>query len=253
METAEILRTVGSGTSKSSTTPSSTLANCGLDNMDCPICGNTGHIIEKGPGLLEIHPKICPCMKKRLSLRSLKAAGMEDMARRYTMDSYIADTPKRKAIKDAALRYIGRDDGWFFIGGQSGSGKTHICTAICVGLMERFSSIIFMPWRDESTSLKLAMKDPDRYEKRMKALKQSPVLYIDDFLKGGTTDADIKIAFELLNARYNTKELRTIISSELPLEEIMQIDEAMGGRIYERARGFTVEAPGENWRTERNT
>ena len=94
----------------------------------------------------------------------------------------------------------------------------------------------------------MVMKDFDRYEDMMNRLKRAPVLYIDDFLKGGTTEADIKIAYELLNARYNNERLRTVISSEYGIGEIMQIDEALGGRIYERAKGFTVRAPKENWR-----
>ena len=237
--------------STSSTTSSDLhdMAKCGLDNVDCPVCGNTGTVIVKGDKPLEIHSFPCECMKKRLSLRSLKKAGMEDMAIRYSMDSYQADDPQRQTIKTKAQRFIDADSGWFFIGGQSGSGKTHICTAICTGLMERASEIFFMPWRDESTALKMLMgRDFDRYESSMQSLKRAPVLYIDDFLKGGTTEADIKIAYELLNARYNTEALRTVISSEYGLEEIMQIDEALGGRIYERAKGFVVRAPKENWR-----
>lgn len=248
MEKDEILGMVGGRPSTSNTMHESTLKKCGLDNVDCPICGNTGIIVERGSEPLEIHTYQCRCMKKRISLRSLESAGMADMARRYTMDAYITDTPKRKAVKETAQRFIEQDDGWFFIGGQSGSGKTHICTAICSGLMERCRAIIFAPWRGESTALKIAMKDADRYEERMKTLKNAPVLYIDDFFKGAVTDADIKVAYELLNARYNTAALRTVISSELTLEEILRLDEALGGRIYERARGFTVNAPDENWR-----
>lgn len=229
-------------------THSSNLAECGLDNVDCMICGNTGSVIEKGPDFLEIHVYPCRCMRKRLSLRSLKAAGMEDMARRYTMGSYVAADPKREKIKDMAKRFIDADDGWFFISGQSGSGKTHICTAICTGLMERFSEIVFMPWRDDSTLLKLEMRDADQYKRHMDKLKRVSVLYIDDFLKGGATDADLKLAFELLNARYNVKGLRTIISSEMSLGEITRTDEALGGRIYERSKGFAIESPAENWR-----
>lgn len=226
----------------------SDMEKCGLDNVDCPVCHNSGTVVVKGESPLEIHSYPCQCMKKRLSLRSLKKAGMEDMARRYTMDSFVDDTPGRRTIKEKALRFIEQDSGWFFIGGQSGSGKTHICTAICSGLMEKFASIVFMPWRDDSTTLKMVMKDFDRYEDMMNRLKRAPVLYIDDFLKGGTTEADIKIAYELLNARYNNERLRTVISSEYGIGEIMQIDEALGGRIYERAKGFTVRAPKENWR-----
>jgi DNA replication protein DnaC len=92
------------------------------------------------------------------------------------------------------------------------------------------------------------MKQEDWYQAKIKKLKRVPVLYIDDFFKGGASDADIKLAFEILNARYNDTALRTIISSEIDLDGLMRIDEAIGGRIYERSRGFAVMAPGENAR-----
>ena len=94
--------------STSSTTSSDLhdMAKCGLDNVDCPVCGNTGTVIVKGDKPLEIHSFPCECMKKRLSLRSLKKAGMEDMAKRYSMDSYQADNPQRQTIKTKAQRFI---------------------------------------------------------------------------------------------------------------------------------------------------
>jgi DNA replication protein DnaC len=219
-----------------------------LGGVDCPLCGNTGHLVEKGEELLEIHVKECPCMKTRRSLRSLRKAGMEDMAKRYTFDNYQADTPKRKSIKETAQRFAESDEGWFYIAGQSGSGKTHICTAICTKIMERNSEITFMPWRDDSTAIKTGITDREWYESKIQKLKQTPVLYIDDFLKGGCSEADKRLAFEILNARYNDTRLRTIISSELTLDRVLAEDEATGGRIYERSRGFVVMAPEENWR-----
>lgn len=63
----------------------------------------------------------------------------------------------------------------------------------------------------------------------MHELKMVYVFYIDDFIKETVTDADINIAFELLNARYNDHEKLTIISTE------KSIDEALGSRIYERS------------------
>lgn len=229
-----------------------TLAEYDLGGVDCPLCNNTGTIIERGPGLLELHAYECACMRERRSLRSLRKAGMEDMATRYTMDAYQTDTGLRAKIKRIAQEFIAADKGWFFIAGRSGSGKTHICTAICIGLMQQKSSeIYFMPWRDDSTEIKANVKNQEIYQAKIKRLKRVPVLYIDDFLKGGYTDADIKLAFEILNARYNDTALRTIISSELPLNEILRIDEAVGGRIYERSREFSVLAPDENWRLKK--
>ena len=107
-----------------------------------------------------------------------------------------------------------------------------------------------MSWRDESTALKGLVTDSDIYTKKMNKLKSVPVLYIDDFLKGGFTEADLKLAFEVLNARYNDTKLRTIISSEMSIKKLISIDEALGGRIYERSRGRIINTPDSNWRIQ---
>ena len=245
----ESLKAAQASASTSSTTSSESLADYDLGGVDCSRCGNTGQLIERGPALLELHVYECPCMRQRRSLRSLRKAGMEDMARRYTLNDYVTNTPHREKVKVVANRFIKLKTGWFFIAGQTGSGKTHICTAICTALMEeQGGEVYFMPWRDESTEIKNRITDQEWYQAKMQKLKRVPVLYIDDFLKGGTNEADIRLAFEILNARYNDTALRTIISSEINLEDITGLDEAIGGRIYERSRGFAVMAPPENWR-----
>ena len=217
--------------------------------MDCPRCGNTGQIIERGPGLLELHVYECPCMKQRRSLRSLRKAGMADMARRCTLENYLADNDHRKAVKTAALRYLESPEGWFFIAGRSGSGKTHICTAICTALITGHrAEVCYVSWRDKATELKGYYSEPEKYQAEVKKLKSVQVLYIDDFFKGGASDADLRLAFVILNARYNDTALRTIISSEKSLEEITALDEALGSRIKERCKGFLVKSPPENWR-----
>lgn len=73
---------------------------------------------------------------------------------------------------------------------------------------------------------------------------------VDDFLKGNVTEADRNIAFEILNARYIKPECATIISSERTIGQILDWDEAIGSRIAERAKGFTmsVTGSGKNWR-----
>jgi hypothetical protein len=48
------------------------------------------------------------------------------------------------------------------------------------------------------------------------------------------TTADINLAFEILNDRYNSGRI-TVLSSERRIGEILDIDAAVGGRIYEMA------------------
>ena len=227
--------------------PKTPLQECGLDNVDCPVCHNTGCIVTKSPdGTLKASE--CACMAKRVSIRRLERSGLKDAVNRYTFKNYVADTIERKKVLYAAEDFCRNDKGWFFISGKSGSGKTHICTAICSRLMEQNKNVRYMLWRDETVILKALTTEGEEYQSRIKPFKLVPVLYIDDFLKGGHTDADIRLAFEILNSRYNDSQLRTIISSELTLFEILGLDEAVGGRIYERSRGYVLEAPRENWR-----
>ena len=69
-------------------------------------------------------------------------------------------------------------------------------------------------------------------------------MYIDDFLKPiknrdgeimPPSVADVNLAFEILDYRKNAN-LRTIISSERFIGEIIAIDEATGSRILEKTK-----------------
>ena len=98
----------------------------------------------------------------------------------------------------------------------------------------------YMLWRDEIVRIK---QGGEELQGLLEELKNVQVLYIDDLFKSGDlrpTAADINYAFEILNYRYNNPKLLTILSSELTEDELLDVDEAVGGRIYERARAFTV-------------
>ena len=132
--------------------------------------------------------------------------------------------------------------------GIPGSGKSHLCTALAVEFINRGSDVYYMRWREESVRLKKAIsEDSDAYEERMSKLKQAEVLYIDDFLKGSVSDADIKLAFELLDYRYGQKNSRTILSTEYPMPALRKIDDAIARRIFERAKGYCCASPDRNY------
>ena len=220
-----------------------------LGGVDCAECGNTG-MIPYIDGNGELRSRHCACMKKRVALRRIRQSGMSDLLERYNFASYRAETPEQENILKKARQFAEADTGWFYIFGRSGSGKSHICTAICGELIERNRDVYYMPWRDESTALKAVITDAFEYERRTRKLKRAEVLYIDDFLKGGDSDADIRLAYEILNFRYNDRNLRTILSSETDLKQLLRRDEALGGRVYERARGYVLQAPEKNMRFE---
>ena len=95
-----------------------------------------------------------------------------------------------------------------------------------------------MQWKDESTKLKGLINDA-KYSEMMKHLKTVEVLYVDDLFKGGASEADLRLAFEIINARYNA-QLPTLFSSELNLGEIAKLDMAIAGRINEMANKYAL-------------
>ena len=217
-----------------------------LGGIHCEECNDKGYLLrvdEDGA----MWARECPCMKRRRTQRNIRKSGVADMLRRYTFDTYIADTTERLKIKDKAKKFSEADKGWFIISGRSGSGKSHICGAICGELIERGNELRYFAWREDSVNLKSIINTPE-YKEKIDSLTKVQILYIDDFFKGTVSDADINLAFQILNGRYIDSRKRTIISTERSMEEIFNIDEALGGRILERSAEFRIKSPEENYR-----
>lgn len=237
------------------------------DGYQCDKCKNKGFIAVLRMAEVYGYPVEtlvpCRCQKARNALSRLARSGLKDAVRKYTFEGYEAPEAWQEKIKDAAQRFCEtQGDEWFFIGGQSGAGKTHICTAIAVHFIRQGKEMKYMLWRDEITRLKGLVTDPEQYGEAMAELKNADVLYIDDLFKNGKDDsgnvkqptpADINAAFEIINYRYNNPGKITIISSERTLIEMNGIDEAIAGRIAEKSKagGYCINLardPRKNWR-----
>ena len=221
-----------------------------LDGYECKKCLNRGdfHVIREGVGGMPvIYSEPCRCMTARNSLARLKRSGLGDTIRECTFEAYEAAEDWQRNLKAAAQRFT-QDDAakWFFVGGAVGGGKTHLCTAICAHYL-RSRPVHYMLWEEEFKKLNAAVNDGEEYARIMDYLKTVDVLYIDDLFKPVRRDGEtlppsgpeIKRAFELLNHRYITDAI-TIISSEWYSTEIAELDQALGGRIISKSRGYTL-------------
>ena len=215
----------------------------------CPVCGGTGLILSEEDGVLYSRP--CQCLAVRASRRRIERSGLGDLFEAASFKAFQTPDEWTKKALDTAWDYARNGRGkWMYIAGRPGTGKTHLCTAVCRYLLEKGASVRYMVWREDAPRLKALINDAEAYEEAFRELANAKVLYVDDFFKGSVTDADVNLAFSLLNARYNQKAARTILSSERPLKEIISIDEATGSRIREKAQGYTLFAPpdAKNWR-----
>lgn len=131
----------------------------------------------------------------------------------------------------------------FFVGGQSGAGKTHLCSAALINRVHRQQKeALLFTWIENAKKLK-KFSDDECIENEIAAFKRVPLLYIDDLFKtssgAGVTKADINLALDIIGYRYRNN-LVTIISSEMSIDNIVVISEALGGRIKQRSKEYAI-------------
>ena len=206
-----------------------------LTDYDCPLCKNRGYVYIVSESN-EILARECRCRPVRAEIRRIKESGLDKLGKKCTFRTFKAIEKWQKHIKDVGKAYVAdTSKSWFFIGGQPGSGKTHICTAIGIDLLKKGMAVRYMVWPEELQKLKAYINEIS-FESLIEPYKTVDVLYIDDFFKvrrgEQISTADVNMAIRIINHRYNA-ELVTIISSELSLAQIVELDEALGSRIAE--------------------
>ena len=207
-----------------------------LTEYDCPICKNKGNMLKV---VFDDYYKdyiqkmvVCECMKKRETIKRAKDSGLGEYIYKK-FDDYIAEKDWQKAIKQKAIDYLKADDDkWFVILGQSGAGKTLICSIISRHLLAN-RNVIYITWTDFISQLKRDMMGDNSNEvtSYLENIKKTDVLFIDELLKK-YNETDLKYIIEIINYRY-TNRLKTIITSEKVLEELLEIDEATFSRVVE--------------------
>lgn len=210
------------------------LKNGWCKRCTCDRCHN-GTVIRQESGIL--FSRQCDCMKTAYSRHLLEVSGLDKLAERCTFDTYLPHEQWQEGVRNKALEYAAD---WrhnsFFISGQSGCGKTHICTAICNKAVQEGASLRYFRWVEDGTRLKGLITDVAAYKREADALAVCDLLYIDDLFKTDCSGADLRLAYELINSRYIAGR-PVIISSERSLPFIGGLKgkdgEAVAGRIFE--------------------
>lgn len=223
-----------------------------LTGYDCEECKNKGDImvIKDNTEFLAG----CKCLNIRKTLRALQESGLGNLLDLYKFDNYNCDEDWQKTVFDKAKQFTEEDSNkWFVYLGESGAGKSHICTAISRELILKGFTFKYMAWIDDSTEIKQYVTDGEKYRAKIEELKSVQVLYIDDFFKSENltkpTAADIKLANEIFNYRYNKARMSsekciTIISSERTIHQLMDYDKAIAGRIIEMSKPYLLQMLG---------
>jgi DNA replication protein DnaC len=218
---------------------------------NCELCCDQGGYSKLGEDGIEYYSP-CDCFKNNKTQRILTASQITFEFRKSTFGSWNpAWSPDivRNAHK-CSLSYIGSFDdikssrqNSIALLGKSGSGKTHLLSAISNVLLDRGITILYFPFVEGFNEIK---DNFDLLESRINKMQKVEVLFIDDLFKGRKepTQFQIEQMFAVINYRY-LNNLPIMVSSERYITELLNIDEALGSRIYEMSKDFTVEMKGE--------
>ncbi|MBT2680028.1 ATP-binding protein [Bacillus sp. ISL-35] len=223
-------------------------------NYQCPKCRDQMGYIEQRNGQ-ELWVR-CSCVEWRRAQKLMKASEITDEFKNLGFKNFITDGKPDiiSEIRECALTYLkdfenikGSRSNSIALLGQPGAGKTHLLTAIANNLMKRMNvPVLYFPYVEGFNDLK---DDFDKLEEKLERMKQVDVLFIDDLFKPvkgkpRATEWQVEQTYAVINYRYlNHKPL--LISSELTVDELADVDEALGTRIYQMCKDYTVLIKGD--------
>ncbi|MCV9886267.1 ATP-binding protein [Metabacillus halosaccharovorans] len=223
-------------------------------DYQCPKCKDqTGFIEVRDGGEVWVR---CDCIKWRKVKSLMKASEITNEFKKLGFQNFnTKDKPTIiKDVYETALEYFqefqaikGQRKNSIALLGQPGSGKTHLLTAISNNLISRLHvPVLYFPYVEGFNDLK---DDFNQLEIKLERMKNIEVLFIDDLFKPvrgkpRATEWQVEQMYSVINYRYlNHKPI--LISSELTVDEIVDIDEALGTRIFQMCQNYIVVIKGD--------
>lgn len=206
----------------------------------CPECSDTGY--SGG--------KICKCLKELFILENIKSSGIGKLIEKqsfenFDLNRYSDDSETYERMKhnlEAAKRFVdnfGSGSSTLLFTGDTGTGKTHLTTAIAKALIEKGVEVLY----DSAQNIVSAF-EYDRFknaygqeEPKGEKYLSAEMLIVDDLGTEFVNQFTVSAIYNLINTRQN-KGLFTIFSTNLkPAEVVRKYDD----RIYSRLFGAETE------------
>lgn len=210
----------------------------------CAECSDTG----------SVGTKVCRCLKEIIIRERIAASAMGKLIEKQSFDNFSLEPysyddkilERMKTILAMAKNYVrdfaDRKDNLLLIG-PTGTGKTHISTAIARELIHKGYDVIY-----DSTQNIMSDFEADRFrsgygreENKSDKHLDCTLLIIDDLGTEFSNQFTVSTLYNLLNTRQN-KGLATIISTNLSPDELARKYE---DRIYSRIIGCAKIMPFE--------
>ena len=205
-------------------------------HFTCPDCSDTGFVGSR----------MCKCFKEMLITENIRSSGMGNLIEKQSFENFDIERYKEVPngyekmktnlieIKDFIDNFDKRPQTLLFVG-KTGTGKTHLSTAIAKALIEKGYEVLY----DSSQNIVSAFEH-DRfksgygpYEPKGDKYLECDLLILDDLGTEFVNQFTLSCLYNLINTRQN-KGLSTIISTNLSATEITNKYE---DRIYSRLMG----------------
>ena len=216
----------------------------------CPICKGVERLrIDVPYGDPSFGKSIlCSCLKdrqKNVRQQQLRHAADLDAFRDCTFKTFDFRIPGVQKAVRISLEYALHPQGWLFLVGPCGCGKTHLAAAIANQCLENGLSVFFTTAPDLLDTLRAALIVPERYTKLYTWVREVELLVLDDLGAQQPSAWSNEKLLQLLEYR-TILQLPTIITA-VP-KEFQELDERLRSRltdshlvttvIFERVKDF---------------
>ena len=188
----------------------------------CPKCSDSGYV----------GTRLCTCFRELLVKENIKSSGMGRLIDKQSFEnfdlSYYRGDPddfeRMESIVKFAKAFVesfGAPPTTLLFIGPTGTGKTHISTAIAKELMERGKTVIY----DSIQNILTDFEDDKfrsgygAYEQKSRKYFECDLLIIDDLGTEFSNSFSVSALYNLLNTRQN-KGMATILSTNLSAKTI---------------------------------
>ena len=205
-----------------------------LGDPDCPLCRGLGYLRRDLP---TDHPEfgkleMCECrqadVRERIRDRLFSLSRLEEL-KGMTFETFNArgrpNMPEQQQdslerVYNLAREYAHHLQGWFFLQGGYGTGKTHLAAAIANECVSFGVPTLFLTVPDLLDSLRFAYGAEDvTFEERFDQIRSAPLLVLDDLGTQQATEWAREKLFQILNFRYINR-LPLVVTTNQSLEEI---------------------------------
>ena len=199
----------------------------------CTDCGDTGYV----------DTKMCKCFRSLLLTENIKSSGMGRLIEKQSFDNFrfdIYDDPEtaermRSVVgiaRDFAENFAKNKDRNLLLIGRTGTGKTHVSSAIARAVIERGYDVLY-----DTVQNIISAFETDTFRRGEESVSskylECDLLIVDDLGTEFSTQFTVSCIYNLINTRYN-RGLSTVISTNL---DPVQLSKQYDDRIYSRLIG----------------